>query len=132
MPATVAGIHLGPDTHANRPAANASGPPVGALYMCSDHLLIYQTDGSAWSTWATVGGRAIIETLATAEMDDTLVLAPDGVGGVEFRAEAGGGSSWTLSLDHSGANLTGWTSVGGTWASNGTIIQQTNGAGEPT
>jgi hypothetical protein len=25
-------------------------------------------------------------------MDDTLVLAPDGAGGVEFRAEAGGGS----------------------------------------
>lgn len=56
MPATVAGIHLGPDTHANRPAANASGLPVGALYLCSDHDLIYKTDGSSWSTWATVGG----------------------------------------------------------------------------
>jgi hypothetical protein len=32
-----------------------------------------------------------IEDLATAEMDDTLVLAPDGAGGVEFRAETGGG-----------------------------------------
>lgn len=30
-----------------------------------------------------------IEDIATAEMDDTLVLAPDGAGGVEFRAEAG-------------------------------------------
>lgn len=29
--------------------------------------------------------------LPTAEMDDTLVLAPDGAGGVEFRAESGGG-----------------------------------------
>lgn len=55
MPATVAGIHLGPDTHANRPAANAAGLPVGSLYVCSDHNIIYQTDGSAWSNW-WVGG----------------------------------------------------------------------------
>lgn len=34
-----------------------------------------------------------IEGLATAEMDDSLVIAPDGAGGVEFRAEAGGGIS---------------------------------------
>lgn len=54
MPATVAGIHLGPDTHANRPAANASGLPIGSLYVCSTHELIYQTDGSAWTTWATL------------------------------------------------------------------------------
>lgn len=32
-----------------------------------------------------------ITDIATAEMDDALVLAPDGAGGVEFRAEAGGG-----------------------------------------
>lgn len=58
MPATVTGIHLGPDTHANRPAANASGLPIGSLYSCTDHGLIYITDGSAWSTWATLGGGA--------------------------------------------------------------------------
>jgi len=34
-----------------------------------------------------------IEDLPTAEMDDALVLAPDGAGGVEFRAESGGGGS---------------------------------------
>lgn len=32
-----------------------------------------------------------IEDLGTAEPDDSLVLAPDGAGGVVFRAEAGGG-----------------------------------------
>jgi len=37
---------------------------------------------------ATVGN---IETLNTAETDTALVLAPDGAGGVEFRAETGGG-----------------------------------------
>jgi hypothetical protein len=32
-----------------------------------------------------------ITDLPTAEMDDSLVLAPDGAGGLEFRAEGGGG-----------------------------------------
>lgn len=46
---------------------------------------------------------ADIVDLPTAETDDTLVLAPDGVGGVEFRAEAGGSGAvatdaiWTTS-----------------------------------
>src|SRR5678815_5152283 len=31
--------------------------------------------------------------IPTAETDDTLVLAPDGAGGVEFRAEAAGASA---------------------------------------
>lgn len=55
MPATIAGSHEGLDTHANRPAANAAGQPVGALYSCSTHSLIYKTDGSSWATWATLG-----------------------------------------------------------------------------
>lgn len=39
-----------------------------------------------------IGGTvADILDLTTAETDDTLVLAPDGAGGVEFRAETGGG-----------------------------------------
>lgn len=45
---------LGPNTHANRPAATAV--PSGTLYSCSDHGLIYQSDGATWSTWATLGG----------------------------------------------------------------------------
>lgn len=40
-------------------------------------------------------GVADILDLPTAETDDTLVLAPDGVGGVEWRAEAGGGGGLT-------------------------------------
>jgi hypothetical protein len=35
-------------------------------------------------------GHEIVETGITAETDATLVLAPDGAGGVEFRAETGG------------------------------------------
>lgn len=39
------------------------------------------------------GAVADILDLPTAETDTTLVLAPDGAGGVEFRAETGGGGS---------------------------------------
>jgi hypothetical protein len=54
MATTFANHLLGPDTHANRPAAG--DVPSGTLYSCSDHSLIYQSDGSTWSTWATLGG----------------------------------------------------------------------------
>jgi hypothetical protein len=66
MTATVAGIHLGIDTHANRPAAGT--PPVGSLYSCSTHSLVYRTDGSSWSTWATLGGSAVTD--ATISVSD--------------------------------------------------------------
>jgi hypothetical protein len=42
--------------HAGRPAASAVG--TGALYSCTDHDLIYQTDGSSWTTWADITGGA--------------------------------------------------------------------------
>jgi hypothetical protein len=55
MTATVAGIHLGIDTHANRPAANTA--PDGSLYSCSTHSLVYKSNfaGNSWATWATLG-----------------------------------------------------------------------------
>jgi hypothetical protein len=55
MTATVAGIHLGVDTHGNRPAGNAV--PDGSLYSCSTHSLVYKSSygGNSWSTWATLG-----------------------------------------------------------------------------
>ena len=37
--------------HASRPAANSGC----ILYACTDHGLVYRSDGSAWSTWATLG-----------------------------------------------------------------------------
>lgn len=42
------------------------------------------------------GSPAEIVDIPTAEMDDSLVLAPDGAGGVEFRAESGGGGAPTI------------------------------------
>jgi hypothetical protein len=65
MPATIAGSHLGPDTHANRPAANATGQPVGAIYSCTTHGLIYKSDGASWSTYATLGGSGMADPMTT-------------------------------------------------------------------
>lgn len=42
-------------------------------------------------------------------------------------AASGSGEVWEQILNNTGNNLTGLTSVAGTWASNGTIIQQTDG-----
>jgi len=47
--------------------------------------------GTGTTKTITISGAADILDLPTAEMDDALVLAPDGAGGVEFRAETGGG-----------------------------------------
>lgn len=49
--------HLLQGDHAARPAAG--DVPAGTLYACSDHGLIYQSDGASWSTWATLGATSI-------------------------------------------------------------------------
>lgn len=55
-----------------------------------DHDHQGRTHTHAGSTWD--GGALEILDLTTTETDADLVLAPDGSGGVEFRAEAGGSS----------------------------------------
>jgi len=51
--------HLLTGDHASRPAFG--DVPEGTLYACSDHALIYQSDGvAAWSTWSTVSGTALV------------------------------------------------------------------------
>jgi len=78
-------------THAGRPAANSVGS--GALYSCTDHSLVYQSDGSSWGTWLTAGSSiSDITDLPTAETDTDLRLAPDGAGGVEWGTGGGAGS----------------------------------------
>ena len=123
--------HLLAGDHASRPAFG--DVPQGTLYACSDHDLIYQSDGtSAWATWATVGAVADILDLPTAELDDTLVLAPDGAGGVEFRAAAAGSVAtdaiWDAAGDlavGSGANTAARLALG---ATNGMALRRVSGA----
>lgn len=109
MPATPSFTLLGSlleGDHASRPAFNAAGLGKGALYSCSDHGLIYQTDGSAWSTYATLGGIADIDTATTAETDTGQRLAPDGAGGVQWTPAASGGLAQSYG---------GYNTVGGSW-----------------
>ncbi len=42
------------DVFANRPAANTVSP--GTLFSATDTSVVYQSDGSSWSTWLTGGG----------------------------------------------------------------------------
>lgn len=78
-------------------------------------------------TWGSAAGVADILDIPTAETDDTLVLAPDGAGGVEFRAETGTGAPdtadylvGTAQAGLSAEIVVGTTpggELGGTWAS---------------
>lgn len=74
--------HLLEGDHASRPAATAV--PAGTLYACSDHGLIYQSDGATWSTWATLGGGAPASHAASHENgggDEIDVTGLAGAGG---------------------------------------------------
>jgi len=51
------------NTHANRPAATAVAK--GTLYSCSDHGLIYQSDGAVWATWATLESGTLAASAVT-------------------------------------------------------------------
>lgn len=42
-------------THAARPAATSGC----ILYACTDHTLIYRSDGSTWATWASLTGTPL-------------------------------------------------------------------------
>ena len=114
---------IGEGGSTSTPAANRV-----TVYAKSDGLL-YSKDDAGLET--PLGGTAIadITDIPTAEMDDTLVLAPDGTGGVEFRAEAGGEVGWSLVADAPGTSFAAFTAETGTWSSNGTEIIQTDTGG---
>lgn len=52
--ATLPGVLL-EGTHAERP--DALDTPVGALFACSTHGLVYQTDGATWYTYLSGAGN---------------------------------------------------------------------------
>lgn len=94
--------HLLDGNHASRPAATAV--PEGTLYACTDHALVYQSDGTAWATWATLGtAGGIAGTLLDAKGDliaasaaDTAARLPVGTDGqiLEARASEATGLKW--------------------------------------
>lgn len=82
MAATVAGILLVGD-HASRPAAGTV--VAGTLYSCTDHSLVYQSDGSTWSTWASLGGSVPSFATPTIALGAT---AAAGAAGTIIRSDA--------------------------------------------
>jgi hypothetical protein len=123
MTATVAGIHIGIDIHANRPAANTV--PDGSLYSCSTHGLIYKSNyaGNSWSTWATLGGVSLssatplVESGAGSAGTGTAASKDDHV-----HPAAGGGGGLVLPIDAAAiaavgsGDLFAGTSLDGGWS----------------
>ncbi len=112
--------HFLKGTHAARPAANLAGLPIGSKYACSDHGLIYETDGTSWSTWlnpgsatdpevirdvmgtALVSGSGILVTVD--DTGDTITIANTGATTRSINAQTGTG--YTLVLGDAGKFVT--------------------------
>lgn len=108
MPYTVPGILL-TGTHAARPAANASGLGKGALYSCTTDGLVYQTNGTAWSTWATLGtAGGIAATIVDAKGDLIAATAADTVARL-----AVGANATVLTADSAEATGLKWAAAAG-------------------
>lgn len=61
--------------HATRPTATTV--PAGALYSCTDHDLVYRSDGTTWSTWATVGAGGATTLNGLTDVDTTGLTTGD-------------------------------------------------------
>jgi hypothetical protein len=97
-----------------------TGIPVGGATA----QRLAKIDATDYNTeWVTPADAiSEITTIPTAEMDDTLVLAPDGAGGVEFRAEAGGGGGAPGGPnDDEGTATWSSTSGGNGWSALGSL-----------
>lgn len=85
--------HLTTGDHASRPLA--TDVPVGALYSCTTHSLIYQSDGASWSTWATLGSTIALDDLTDVNTSGEAsgnVLGYNGSGWVPTAAGSGVGA----------------------------------------
>lgn len=93
---------LGPDTHANRPAATVA--PYGALYECTTHNKIYKNAAGTWVDWFTPAGDKA-EVLMIALGDETTAITT-GAAKVTFRMP------WALTVTAVRASLTTASSSG--------------------
>lgn len=107
-------------THAARPAATAV--PAGGLYSCSDHNLIYRSDGATWSTWATLSGTGIAATLVDAKGDLIVATANDTVA-----RQAVGSNGQVLTADSTVTNGLKWAAAAsggfGAWGAYTPVIK---------
>jgi hypothetical protein len=82
-----AGPAVGGGGAATLPAANVTFTPSGTISATNVQAAIEELDNDIQNIPTPITD---ILDLETTETDDTLVLAPDGAGGVEWRAESGG------------------------------------------
>lgn len=98
--------HILSGTHAARPAATAV--PDGTIYACSDHNLIYQSDGATWATWIAAGaGASALNDLSDVDTTGQTsgdVLTYDGADWVP-QAPAGGAAPSYLGYNTIGGTL---------------------------
>jgi hypothetical protein len=87
---TIPGMFLTGD-HATRPAASAVG--TGSVYCCSTHSLINQSDGSSWTTWATLGGGTVDAGDVTFTPAGTIAATDVQAAIEEVASEAAGGNA---------------------------------------
>lgn len=101
--------HLLEGDHASRPAAG--DVPEGTLYSCTTHSLVYQSDTSTWTTWATLGsGAATLDALLAASSGEDIAdaltgaAAPDAGNVFATMADVGGGGALVLLEHHTASN----------------------------
>lgn len=117
MPGVTTAYQTG--NHAGRPAASSGC----ILYSCTEHGLVYRSDGTTWITWLTLGGGTPDAHAASHESGGSDEIDATGLTG------AGGSSAWAQIVDEDGSSFANYTSIAGTWASAGGVIQQTDGSG---
>lgn len=128
MTATVAGIHLGPDIHANRPAANTV--PDASLYSCTTHGLIYKSSygGNSWSTWATLGAAASGSITASGYTQSTAKMLGRSTASTGAIEEITVGSGLSLSAGTLSASGGGGSLTTDSIALSGSTVSVTSGA----
>lgn len=92
--------------HASRPAANSGC----VLYSCTDHGLVYRSDGSAWSTWLTLpsaGSTLTVENEGSALATAATTL--DFVGAGVTASGTGAEKTITIPGGSFDENLLPWT-----------------------
>lgn len=114
--------HLLTGDHASRPAFG--DVPQGTLYACSDHDLIYQSDGStAWSTWSDVSGSA--GGVATDAIWDAAGDLAQGTG-ANTAAKLSIGAAGSFLQVNSGATAAAWFAMARTTNQLGAPVTMTN------
>jgi hypothetical protein len=80
--------HVLVGAHGSRPAASAV--PEGALYSCTTHGLVYQSDTATWTTWLTAGGLADTGTFTYLDAAEAAAPSTPTAGTVRIYAKSDG------------------------------------------